>query len=132
MITEQGLREKLRKISALFEGAKTTGERSAAAAALLRVKKALAAMAQTEQPVEMRFTLTDRWQRRLFTALCRRYGLEPYRYIRQRYTTVMVRVPRSFVDRTLWPEYLQIKKALDEYLNEATERIIREEVYRDT
>jgi len=35
MITEQGLREKLRKISALFEGAKTTGERSAAAAALL-------------------------------------------------------------------------------------------------
>jgi hypothetical protein len=44
----------------------------------------------------------------------------------------MVRIPRSFVDRTLWPEYLQIKKALDEYLTEATERIIREEVYRDT
>ncbi|HTG62832.1 MAG TPA: hypothetical protein VMG63_25940 [Terriglobia bacterium] len=132
MITEQGLREKLRKISALFEGAKTTGERSAAAAALLRVKKALAAMAQTEQPVEMRFALPDRWQRRLFTALCRRYGLEPYRYVRQRYTTVMVRVPESFVDRTLWPEYLEIKEALDEYLSEATERIIREEVYRDT
>jgi len=132
MITEQSLREKLRKISALFEGAKTTGERSAAAAALLRVKKALAAMAQTEQPVEMRFTLPDRWQRRLFTALCRRYGLEPYRYVRQRYTTVMVRVPESFVDRTFWPEYLEIKEALDEYLSEATERIIREEVYRDT
>jgi len=132
MITEQSLREKLRKISALFEGAKTTGERSAAAAALLRVKKALAAMAQTEQPVEMRFTLPDRWQRRLFTALCRRYGLEPYRYARQRYTTVMVRVPESFVDRTFWPEYLEIKEALDEYLSEATERIIREEVYRDT
>jgi len=132
MTTEQSLREKLRKISALFEGAKTTGERSAAAAALLRVKKALAVIAQTEQPVEMRFTLPDRWQRRLFTALCRRYGLEPYRYLRQRYTTVMVRVPRSFVDKTLWPEYLDIKEALDEYLSEATERIIREEVYRDT
>jgi len=26
----------------------------------------------------------------------------------------MVRVPRSFVDKTLWPDYLQIKKALDE------------------
>jgi hypothetical protein len=132
MTTEQKLREKLRKISALFEGAKTVGERHAAAAAIERVKQALAAIARTEQPVEMRFTLTDRWQRRLFTALCRRYGLEPYRYIRQRYTTVMVRVPRSFVDRTLWPEYLQIKKALDEYLNEATERIVRQEVYRDT
>jgi len=44
----------------------------------------------------------------------------------------MVRVPESFVDRTLWPEYLEIKEALDEYLSEATERIIREEVYRDT
>jgi hypothetical protein len=132
MTTEQSLREKLRKISALFEGAKTPGERSAAEAALLRVKKALVLIAQTEQPIEMRFTLPDRWQRRLFTALCRRYGLEPYRYLRQRYTTVMVRVPRSFVDRTLWPEYLAIKDALDEYLSEATDRIIREEVYRDT
>jgi hypothetical protein len=34
--------------------------------------------------------------------------------------------------QTLWPEYLQIKDALNEYLNEATERIIREEVYRDS
>ncbi|SPF45568.1 conserved hypothetical protein [Candidatus Sulfopaludibacter sp. SbA4] len=43
----------------------------------------------------------------------------------------MVKVPRSFADKTLWPEYLELTKALDEYLNEATERIIREEVYRD-
>ena len=43
----------------------------------------------------------------------------------------MVRVPASFVDKTLWPEYLELKTALDEYLNEATERIIREEVWRD-
>jgi len=132
MSTEQKLREKLRKISALFEGAKTFGERQAAEAAIRRVKEALAVIEQTERPVEMQFALPDLWQRRLFTALCRRYGLEPYRYARQRYTTVMVRIPRSFVDRTLWPEYLQIKKALDEYLTEATERIIREEVYRDT
>jgi hypothetical protein len=81
--------------------------------------------------VETQFTLPDRWQRRLFAALCRRYGLDPYRYKRQRYTTVMVRAPRSFIDRTLWPEYLELKAALDEYLNEATERIIREEVFGD-
>jgi len=131
MITEQQLREKLRKISALFEGAKTSGERSAAAAAIERVKAALAGILQSERPIEMQFTLTDHWHRRLFSALCRRYGLEPYRYRRQRYRTVMVKVPRSFVDKTLWPEYMQIKQALDEYLTEATERIIREEVYRD-
>lgn len=131
MTTEQQLRDKLRKISALFEGATTSGERSAAAAALDRVKKALAALGKTEQPQEFRIALPDRWQRRLFSALCRRYGLEPYRYKRQRTTTVMVRVPRSFVMETLWPEYQELKEALDEYLNEATERIIREEVYGD-
>ena len=131
MTTEQELREKLRKISALFEGATTAGERDAALAAIQRVKKALAGLQQTERSVEMQFTLPDRWQRRLFAALCRRYGLEPYRYKRQRYTTVMVRAPRSFIDRTLWPEYQEIKGALDEYLSAATERIIREEVFGD-
>jgi hypothetical protein len=43
-----------------------------------------------------------------------------------------VRAPRSFIDNTLWPEFLQIKTALDEYLNEATERIIREEVFANS
>ena len=66
-----------------------------------------------------------------FSALCRRYGLEPFRYKRQRYTTVVVRAPKTFVNRTLWPEYLQLKDALDRYLNQATDRIIREEVYGD-
>src|SRR5580700_6413477 len=131
MINEAQLRERLRKISALFEGATTIGERHAAAAAIERVKKALGATLKAEQPAEYQFTLPDRWQRRLFSALCRRYGLEPYRYKRQRYTTVMVRVPRSFVEKTLWPEYEELRAALDDYLNNATERIIREEVYRD-
>jgi len=130
-MTEEQLRDRLRKISALFEGATTDGERSAAGAALDRVKQALAAMTRTERMVETQFTMPDRWQRRLFAALCRRYGLEPFRYKRQRHTTVMVRAPKSFVSDTLWPEYLQIKDALDIYLNEATDRIIREEVYGD-
>ena len=131
MTIEAEFREKLLKIYALFEGATTPGERTAAAAAIDRVKRALAAEQQRERLVEMRFSLPDRWQRRLFSALCRRYGLEPYRYRGQRYSTMMLRVPTSFVDRVLWPEFLEIKAALDEYLNEATERIIREEVYQN-
>jgi hypothetical protein len=129
MTTEQELRQKLRKISALFEGATTAGERDAAAAAINRVRDALAATEQIEKPVETQFKLVDQWNRRLFTALCRRYGLKPYRYPRQRRTTVVLQAPRSFVDKTLWPEYLQIERALHDYLNEATERIIREEVF---
>ena len=130
-MTEQQLREKLRKISALFEGATTPGEREAAKAAIERIRKALGETTKTEPSIEMQFTLPDRWQRRLFTALCRRYGLEPFRYKRQRYTTVMLRVPRTFLDRTLWPEYVALRQALDIYLNDATERIIREEVFGD-
>src|SRR5580704_6830777 len=129
MSTEEQLREKLRKIAALFEGATTIGERNAAAAAIERIRKGLGAALKTEPPLEFQFTLPDQWQRRLFSALCRRYGLEPYRYKRQRYTTVMVRVPPSFVDKTLWPEYQELRSALNEYLNQATERIIREEVF---
>lgn len=131
MQNDEQLRERLRKIYALFEGATTPGERNAAAAALERVKKGLGARLNVEQPIEYQFSLPDRWQRRLFSALCRRYGLEPYRYRRQRHTTVMVRVPKSFVDQTLWPEYQELRDALNEYLSSATERIIREEVYGD-
>ncbi len=131
MTTEAELREKLRKIYALFEGATTPGERDAAEAAINRVKTALAAEQKREHTVEMRFSLPDRWQRRLFTALCRRYGVEPYRYRGQRYSSLMVRVPRSFIDGVLWPEFLEIKQVLDEYLNQATERIIREEVFQN-
>ena len=131
MTSEQQLREKLRKISALFHGATTVGERDAAAAAMERVKKGLGTTLKTEQLVEFKFSLPDLWQRRLFSALCRRHGLEPYRYKGQRHTTVMVQVPRSFVHKTLWPEYQELRAALNDYLNDATERIIREEVYGD-
>ncbi len=131
MTTEQELRQKLRKIAALFEGATTAGERDAAAAALNRIRAALSAAEQTERIIEMNFRLPDRWSRRLFLALCRRYGLRPYRYPRQRHSTVVLRAPESFIRRTLWPEYQEISRALDDYLNEATERIIHEEVFGD-
>lgn len=131
MTTEQQLREKLRKITALFEGAATPGERQAAAAAADRIRAVLDATVKTQPAPEMKFTFADEWRRRLFMALCRRYGLKPYRYKGQRFTTVMVRVPGHFVDRTLWPEFIELQDALHSYLSEATDRIIREEVYRD-
>ncbi|MBB5060855.1 hypothetical protein HDF16_005591 [Granulicella aggregans] len=131
MTTEQELRQKLRKIAALFEGATSAGERDAAAAALNRIRTALSAAERTEQVAEMTFRLPDRWSRQLFLALCRRYGLTPFRYPRQRHSTVVLRAPKTFINTTLWPEYLEIAQALEEYLNRATERIIQEEVFGD-
>lgn len=126
------LRAKLRKIEALFAGAGTEGERLAAEAALQRIRQRLVQAQAVEKPIEMKFTFPDSWARRLFVALCRRYDLSPYRYKRQRYTTVMLKVPKSFVDAVLWPEFGELHAALNEYLSNATERIIREEVHRDT
>jgi hypothetical protein len=131
LTTEQELREKLRKIAALYEGATSVGERDAANAALNRVRAALSAAEKSEPVVEMTFRLPDRWSRQLFLALCRRYGLKPFRYPRQRYSTVVLRAPRKFINVTLWPEYLEIAHALEEYLNRATQRIIQEEVFGD-
>jgi len=131
MTTEQQLREKLRKITALFEGAATAGERQAARAEIDRIRQALDAAVKTQPLPETKFSIMDQWQRRLFLALCRRYGLEPFRYKGQRYTTLIIRAPRTFVDNTLWPEFRELQSVLHSYLNEATERIIREEVYGD-
>lgn len=132
MSGEADLREKLRKIEALFAGAGTVGERIAAEAALERVRARLAELQRRDTPIDMQFSLPDQWSRRLFLALCRRYGLKPYRLYRQRLTTVMLRVPRGFVDQVLWPEFQELNKALTQYLNEVTIRVIRDEVHRDT
>jgi hypothetical protein len=126
------LRAKLRKIEALFAGAGTDGEREAAGAALARIRERLARAQKADRPIEIKFTFPDHWARRLFVALCRRYELRPYRYKRQRHTTVMLRAPESFVATILWPEFAELNAALTEYLAAATERIIREEVHRDT
>jgi hypothetical protein len=60
----------------------------------------------------MQFSMPDRWSRHLFLALCRRYGLRPYRYHRQRRNTVMVRAPKGFLDQVLWPEFAELDRAL--------------------
>lgn len=132
MDNETILRGKLRKIEALFAGAGTEGERLAAGAALQRVRERLAQAQKQEKTIELKFTFPDLWARRLFVALCRRYDLAPYRYKRQRFTTVVLRAPRGFVDTTLWPEFSALHRALGAYLNAATERIIRDEVHGDT
>ena len=126
---EQALLDKLSKIERLYAGAATPGEKEAAADAILRIKRRLGETAKVERPIEYKFTLADGWSKKLFTALLRRYELRPYRYARQRRTTVMVRVPRSFVDETLWPEFLELSKVLQTYLDEVTERVISSAIH---
>jgi hypothetical protein len=124
--------ERLRKIEALYAGAATPGERDAAASARERIQARLATAAQEERSEEFRFTMDNPWSRKIFVALLRRYGIEPYRYSRQRRTTVMARVPRSFVAETLMPEFEAMNQALTEHLTRITDEIISQEISHDT
>ena len=74
MTLEQELRQKLRKIEALFAGAATKGERLAAGAAAERIRDRLDQAAAEEEEIEMKFSISDAWSRQLFVALCRRYA----------------------------------------------------------
>ncbi|MBI1841320.1 MAG: hypothetical protein HYR88_10795 [Verrucomicrobia bacterium] len=131
MTDEEALIERLRLVEALHAGAATAGERDAAASARLRILERLKAFERAAPPPEYTFSFRDPWSKKLFSALLRRYNLKPYRYRRQRHTTVMVRVPKQFVDETLWPEFLELNKSLTGYLAEMTDRVIRESMHAD-
>ena len=132
MSREQLLREKLRKIEALFAGAATEGEKIAAGAAAERIRERLDQATGTEKTVETKFSIPDIWSRQLFLALSRRYGLRPFRYRRMHRQSIIVWAPKSFIDQVLWPEFEELSAALTDYLSEITERVIREEVHGET
>jgi hypothetical protein len=126
------LLERLRRVESLHARTDVVGERNAAAVAMNAIRAQLARIEEQEPPVEYKFSMPDDWSRRLFTALLRRYGIQPFRYRGQRYTTVMARVSKSFVDKTLWPEFVELDNVLRAYLSDITDRVIREAIFEDS
>jgi hypothetical protein len=129
---EATLIEKLLKIEAMFAGAATEGERTSAEYARQRILQRLAELLPEDPPLEYKFTFRDMWSQKVFVTLLRRYGLNPYRYRGQRYTTVMVQVPEQFVVETLWPEFQRIDAELNAYLQEVTDRVVKEVLHEDS
>lgn len=132
MQSEDKLREKLRKIEALYAGAATAGEKAAASAAADRIRSQFEVASKKEGSEEYKFSISDPWSRQLFIALCRRYGVRPFRRPRMHRQTVMISAPVSFVNNVLWPEFEELSSALTAHLLEITEKIIREEVHAAT
>ena len=119
----------LLKVEALHAGATSEGERLAAESAIDRIKAKLRQFELSDPPIETKFTLVNQWSKQLFTALAKRYGLIPYRYYRQRYTTVMLRAPSSFVEEVLWPEFKALDDILEKHLDEIADKIISQAIY---
>jgi hypothetical protein len=128
---EGTLLEKLRKIEALHAGASVDGEREAARRAAERIRARLTELRGRDENIELLYRLPDPWKRKLFVALCRRYGLTPFRESGRRYSTVQLRAPKEFHHRTLWPEFVALCEELDAHLDELTTRVIREAINDD-
>lgn len=129
---EARLIDKLRLIEALFSGSDSEGEKVAAERARSRILERLKLWEKEAPPVEYRFSMADMWARKVFVALLRRYGIRPYRYSGQRYTTVMAKVSKRFVDGTLWPEFQEISETLRIYLSDVTDRVVHQVIHQDS
>ena len=79
----------------------------------------------------MKFSLPDPWSVRLFVAVCRKHGVRPYRYPRQRRTTVMVRVQERAFDRLVWAEFSSLQTALELYFEDTVDLLITEALRSD-
>ena len=44
----------------------------------------------------------------------------------------MARASKSFVDQTLWPEFIELSNVLQTYLSDVTERVIRQAIFEDS
>ncbi|MES2707232.1 MAG: hypothetical protein V4726_11590 [Verrucomicrobiota bacterium] len=128
-MTRDEIVDKIRKVKSLFLATDSPGEMQAALGALDRLKAQLANVPEAAE--EFQFSMPDPWKRQLFLALVRRLGLVPYRQPRQRSSTVMVRISRRMLDKTLWPQYVELSKLLHDYLDETTRDIISRSVHSD-
>ncbi len=120
-MTEAELKRKLAAIEAMVRGAMTDGERAAAQHVFDTFKQ----KTPDEVSQELAFTVHDVWARKLFMAMLRKVGLEPFRMRGQRRTTIMVHGRKSLVE-LIWKEFLDANQTLTEYLAEVTDRVIRE------
>lgn len=132
MMIEDQLRERLKKVEGLYFGSTSAGEREAAGAAADRLRAKLDEAARSDPPVEMKFALPEEWSVRLFAALCRRYGVRPFRYPRQRRTTIMVRAPRRFFDAVVWHQFSDVHTDLWIHFQQTTEKLIKDAICADT
>ncbi|MGI3187462.1 hypothetical protein [Nioella aestuarii] len=133
MAGKQDIREKLTKLEALFARGATAGERAAAGAARDRLQARLSLDANDggDPEIELQYSLPDVWSVRIFVALCRKHGIRPYRYPRQRRTTVMVRVRQASFERTVAEEFRTLHRELTAYFNETVEHLIADAMKSD-
>lgn len=73
---------------------------------------------------EFHCTMQNDWDAALFHALLKRYGIKPYRYRKQRKSTVLVRVSKCFMDDHLWPIFNGVRAELHKRFMQLTTALL--------
>lgn len=118
------LLDRIKKIEALIAGASTDGEKNAAESAKDRILEKYPELEIHKNPVEYQLSTNSQWNKKLLIAICRKYGVKPYRYHGQKYTTVMVNINAEFLTKILWKEYEEYSKLLNRLVEEITDDLI--------
>lgn len=116
--------EKIKKIEALIAGAQTKGEKNAAISAKDRILTKYPELRIESNQVEFTLRTPDSWHKRLLLSICRKYGVNPYRYKGQKYTTVMVMVNEDFLNKIVWKEYMEYSEHLEKLVGAITDELI--------
>ena len=77
-----------------------------------------------EPEVELKSSLPDMWSVSLFIAVCHKHDALPWRYARQRRTTVMVWVREREFDREIRLEFSMLHSEPENYFQDVTKHAI--------
>ncbi len=66
---------------------------------------------------EFHCPMKNEWEQLLFHGLLKRYGIRPYRYRKQRNSTIMIRVSKRFLHECLWPMFNELSLDLQQRFN---------------
>jgi len=115
----------MRQIEATYAGVTGDDDPARAARAIEDIRRRLADARSREADDECSYAVRHESERLLFMALCFRYGLDPFRRPRAHASTITVRAPRSFLDASLWPEFVALADELRRHLDDVTGRVLQ-------
>lgn len=95
---------KLQKIEALYEGAKTLGERESAFNAKKRLVKKIY---QNKTTSTYRFTIQDKQSAEKLIRILKQYDIKGSKRRRTDETTVLAKISSDLIDNVIWPEYIK-------------------------
>jgi hypothetical protein len=110
MNTEQVLVDSFHSIELKHSGLTEGGAANEQPADRIRARVQEAATATDIQ--EMQCSTKYDWDALVLHALLKRYGIKPYRYRKQRRSTILVRVSRKVMHEVVWPIYCDVTAAL--------------------